>query len=160
VKIKRIVADVAVSSPAEAKRFYQDVLGLETLMAMEWIATYGSRKMMTAQISFMSEGGSGAPVPDLSIEVDDLEEALARVKNAKIPIEYGPADEPWGVRRAAPAPAPTGRRSAGPSLFPTAARRPRRRADSPRPTRAPLVRTGRAAMRAACGRFAPQTPVA
>ena len=54
---------------------------------------------MTVQISFMSEGGSGAPVPDLSIEVDDLEEALARVKNAQIPIEYGPADEPWGVRR-------------------------------------------------------------
>ncbi len=99
MKVKRIVADVAVSSPAEARRFYQDVLGLETVMAMEWIATYGSSEMMTAQISFMSEGGSGAPVPDLSIEVDDLEEALARVKNAKIPIEYGPADEPWGVRR-------------------------------------------------------------
>ena len=99
MKVKRIVADVAVSGPAEARRFYQDVLGLEIVMAMEWIATYGSSELMTVQISFMSEGGSGAPVPDLSIEVDDLEEALARVKNAKIPIEYGPADEPWGVRR-------------------------------------------------------------
>ena len=99
MKVKRIVADVAVSGFAEARRFYQDVLGLETVMAMEWIATYGSSEMMTVQISFMSEGGSGAPVPDLSIEVDDLEEALARVKNAQIPIEYGPADEPWGVRR-------------------------------------------------------------
>ena len=99
MKVKRIVADMAASDPAEAKRFYQDVLGLETVMAMEWIATYGSSGMMTVQISSMSEGGSGAPVPDLSIEVDDLEEALARVKNAKIPIEYGPADEPWGVRR-------------------------------------------------------------
>jgi catechol 2,3-dioxygenase-like lactoylglutathione lyase family enzyme len=96
VRVKRIVADVAVSSPAEARRFYQDVLGLETVMTMEWIATYGSSEMMTAQISFLSEGGSGGPVPDLSIEVDDLEEALARVKNAKIAIEYGPADEPWG----------------------------------------------------------------
>ena len=36
-------------------------------MTMEWIATYGSSEMMTAQISFLSEGGSGAPVPDLSI---------------------------------------------------------------------------------------------
>jgi catechol 2,3-dioxygenase-like lactoylglutathione lyase family enzyme len=47
----------------------------------------------------MSEGGSDTPVPDLSIEVDDLEAALTRVKRARIPIEYGPVDEPWGVRR-------------------------------------------------------------
>jgi len=38
-------------------------------------------------------------VPDLSVEVDDLEEALRRVRDAGIALEYGPADEPWGVRR-------------------------------------------------------------
>jgi catechol 2,3-dioxygenase-like lactoylglutathione lyase family enzyme len=43
--------------------------------------------------------GSGTPVPDLSIEVDDVDEALLRIKKAKIKIEYGPADEPWSVRR-------------------------------------------------------------
>ena len=37
------------------------------------------------------------PVPALSIEVDDVD--LTRVKNANIPIEYGPESEPWGVRR-------------------------------------------------------------
>ena len=37
--------------------------------------------------------------PGLSIEVDDIEEALARVQRASIPIEYGPTTEPWGVRR-------------------------------------------------------------
>ena len=42
---------------------------------------------------------SGTPVPDLSIEVDDLEAAHARVLAAGLPVEYGPADEPWGVRR-------------------------------------------------------------
>ncbi len=99
MKVKRIVANVAASAPAAAKRFYQDILGLDVLMDMGWIITYGSREPMTLQISVMSEGGSGTPVPDLSIEVDDLEAALARVKKAKIPIEYGPADEPWGVRR-------------------------------------------------------------
>src|SRR5262245_22300165 len=54
---------------------------------------------MTVQVSFASEGGSGTPVPDMSIEVDDIETALARVKKAGIPIEYGPESEPWGVRR-------------------------------------------------------------
>ncbi len=57
----------------------------------------GSR--MTTQVSFAVEGGSGTPVPDLSVEVDDLDEALARVRAAGIAIEYGPAHEPWGVRR-------------------------------------------------------------
>ena len=38
-------------------------------------------------------------MPNLSIEVDDLDATLARVKYAKIPLEYGPTLEPWGVRR-------------------------------------------------------------
>ncbi|WP_240358693.1 VOC family protein [Myxococcus vastator] len=95
----RIVTNVGVSEPAAASRFYRDVLGLDVLMDMGWITTYGSSETMTVQVSFMSQGGSGAPVPDMSIEVDDLDAAIARVKKAGIPIEYGPADEPWGVRR-------------------------------------------------------------
>ena len=35
----------------------------------------------------------------MSIEVDDLDEALAHILAAKVPIEYGPKSEPWGVRR-------------------------------------------------------------
>lgn len=99
VKVKRIVADIGVSDPAAARSFYQDLLGLDILMDMGWIATYGSRELMPLQVSFMTEGGSGAPTPDLSIEVDDLDEVLTRVKKAKLPIEYGPTNEPWGVRR-------------------------------------------------------------
>ena len=64
-----------------------------------WIVTYGSSQKMSVQVSIASEGGSGTPVPDLSIEVDDLDAALQRMKKAKVAIEYGPADEPWGVRR-------------------------------------------------------------
>jgi catechol 2,3-dioxygenase-like lactoylglutathione lyase family enzyme len=41
----------------------------------------------------------GSRLPDRSIEVDDLDGALARVREAGLPIEYGPAEEPWGVRR-------------------------------------------------------------
>ncbi|MBP1947096.1 VOC family protein [Virgibacillus litoralis] len=42
---------------------------------------------MDTQISFLSEGGTGTSVHDLSIEVDDLDSALARVKEAGILIE-------------------------------------------------------------------------
>jgi catechol 2,3-dioxygenase-like lactoylglutathione lyase family enzyme len=99
MKVKRIVADIATPDPARARHFYADILGLELLMDHGWIATYGSREKMSVQVSFAQAGGSGAPTPDLSIEVDDLEVALDRMRKANIPIEYGPADEPWGVRR-------------------------------------------------------------
>ena len=101
MKVIRIVANLATPDPARAQAFYGDILGLDLLMDQHWIRTYGSRESATkpAQISVLSEGGSGAPIPDLSIDVDDLDEALARVRAANLPIEYGPSDEPWGVRR-------------------------------------------------------------
>jgi catechol 2,3-dioxygenase-like lactoylglutathione lyase family enzyme len=99
MKVNRIVANIATQDIPAAKRFYQDVLGLDPLMDLGWIATYGSREAMKIQISFASQGGSDTPVPDLSIEVDDLDAALERMTKAGFPIEYGPADEPWGVRR-------------------------------------------------------------
>ena len=99
MKVKRIVANIATSDIAAARRFYHDVLGLERVMDHGWIATYGSHERMTVQVSFAEQGGSGTPVPDLSIEVDDVDAALAGMKEAGFSIEYGPADEPWGVRR-------------------------------------------------------------
>jgi catechol 2,3-dioxygenase-like lactoylglutathione lyase family enzyme len=99
MKVKRIVADFATTNPAAAKRFYHELLGLDLVMDFGWIATYGSHQKMDVQVSFMTEGGSGAPTPDLSIEVDDLDAALSRMQKAKVAIEYGPAEEPWGVRR-------------------------------------------------------------
>lgn len=99
MKVKRIVANVSTKKLSAAKRFYQGVLGLELLMDMDWIVTYGSNTKMTVQISFMSQGGSGAKVPDLSIEVDDVDEAHRRMKKARFKIEYALTDEPWGVRR-------------------------------------------------------------
>ncbi|WP_188455777.1 VOC family protein [Virgibacillus oceani] len=99
MKVKRIIANIETQDMSKAKYFYGEVLGLDQLMNMEFIATYGSHEKMETQISFLSEGGSGTPVPDLSIEVDDLDDALARIQEAGFPVEYGPVMEPWGVRR-------------------------------------------------------------
>ncbi len=99
MKVKRIVANIETPSPQKALAFYQGIFGLELVMDHGWIQTYGVNSEMTVQLSVASEGGSGTPVPDLSIEVDNLETALLRVKDAKIEIEYGPQSEPWGVRR-------------------------------------------------------------
>ena len=99
MKVKRIVSNVAASNPDDAKAFYESIFGLELVMDHGWIKIYSSGEKMTTQISVASEGGSGTSVPDLSIEVDDLDTALSRVRAENIEIEYGPASEPWGVRR-------------------------------------------------------------
>lgn len=97
--VLRIIANIATSDVTTAEAFYGEVLGLEKLMDHGWIVTYGNATASFCQVSFATEGGSGTPVPDISVEVDNLDEVLWRVENHGFALEYGPADEPWGVRR-------------------------------------------------------------
>lgn len=99
MKVLRIVANVETPDVAAAQAFYGDLLGLDLLMDHGWIRTYGAPARMDVQMSVASEGGSGTPTPALSIEVDDLDAAIERFRRAGHAFEYGPADEPWGVRR-------------------------------------------------------------
>ncbi|MCE9685887.1 VOC family protein [Shewanella sp. AS16] len=99
MQVKRIVANVTADNTDDAKIFYESIFGLSLVMDHGWIKTYSSDAEMTTQISVASEGGSGTPVPDLSIEVDDLDTVLKRIMAKNLQIEYGPVSEPWGVRR-------------------------------------------------------------
>ena len=97
--VKRIVTNFAATDVSKARHFYADILGLEVVMDHGWIVTFASPAQMAPQVSVATEGGSGTPVPDISIEVDDLDEVERRVREAGLVIEYGPTSEPWGVRR-------------------------------------------------------------
>lgn len=95
----RVVANIATPHPEKARAFYEDVLGMRAVMDHGWIVTFAAEGSARPQVSFAREGGSGTAVPDLSIEVDDLDAVHRRVLAAGFAIEYGPAREPWGVRR-------------------------------------------------------------
>ena len=97
--VKRIVANIATKCVEDAKAFYADILGLNLVMDLGWILTFAGGEAAAPQISIATEGGSGTPVPDLSIEVDNLDEVHQRILAAGSSIEYGPKSEPWGVRR-------------------------------------------------------------
>jgi len=75
VKVCRIVSNIESKELAKAQAFYGGFLGLDILMDHGWIKTFGSSETTTLQVSVASEGGSGTPVPDLSVEVDDLPSA-------------------------------------------------------------------------------------
>lgn len=68
------------------------------MMDHGWIATRGFRQPTTVQISSVSESYSETPVPDLSIEVDDVDAASEAMRAACYPIECEPVDKPWDVR--------------------------------------------------------------
>ncbi|TMN18775.1 glyoxalase [Pseudoxanthomonas sp. X-1] len=98
--MRRVVANLVTSDPAGLAAFYRTVFDLEIAMDHGWIVTLASdAATMTPQVSLASEGGSGAPVPQLSIEVDDVAGAYARVQALGAPVAYPLTDEPWGVRR-------------------------------------------------------------
>lgn len=98
--VLRIVPDIQTDDPDACAAFYERALGLDRVMDFGWITTLQvSGSSAPLQISTASEGGSGTPVPGLSIEVDDLDDVLARLREMGVPLEYGPVDEPWGVRR-------------------------------------------------------------
>ena len=97
--VKRVVANIATDDVAAAKVFYGDVLDMRVAMDFGWIVTFATEAPTTPQVSVASEGGSGTSVPDLSIEVDNLDEVHRRAVAAGFAIEYGPVTEPWGVRR-------------------------------------------------------------
>jgi catechol 2,3-dioxygenase-like lactoylglutathione lyase family enzyme len=97
--VRRIVANLAAADPGAARAFYQQLLDLEVVMDHGWIMTLASGTSQTPQLSIASEGGSGTPVPDLSIEVDDVDQIYRRATSARLEIVYGITDEPWGVRR-------------------------------------------------------------
>jgi catechol 2,3-dioxygenase-like lactoylglutathione lyase family enzyme len=86
--VKRIVTNFAATDVSKARHFYADILGLEVVMDHGWIVTFASPAQMAPQVSVATEGGSGTPVPDISIEVDDLDEVERRVRETGLVIEY------------------------------------------------------------------------
>ena len=97
--VNRIVVNIATEQMDAAKSFYGDLLGMTIGMDHGWIVTFVGSGQSSPQVSFAIEGGSGTPVPDISIEVDDLSSVFSRVIDAGYQPEYGPETEPWGVKR-------------------------------------------------------------
>ena len=94
--VKRITTNIATSDVSKARRFYADILGLEVAMDLGWIITFASPAQMAPQLSVATEGGSGTPVPDISIEVDDLDEVEGRVRSEGLVIKVWSDDRALG----------------------------------------------------------------
>ncbi|GAA3424559.1 VOC family protein [Streptosporangium sandarakinum] len=95
MSVRRIVPNVQSEDLEESARFY-GLLGLEEVMNHGWIMTFASPSAPTAQVSVMTGDKTAPVIPDMSIEVDDVDAAV-RESGAK--IVHPLRDEEWGVRR-------------------------------------------------------------
>ena len=99
MSIRRVVPDIKSQHLAESRTFYVDFLGLELAMDMGFVMTFVSPSNPTAQISVVHDDGGSAQLPDVSVEVADVDAMHMRAVERGLEIVYPLTDEPWGVRR-------------------------------------------------------------
>lgn len=99
LKIKRVVPNIRSDELSENRGFYVDTLGFDVAMDMGWIVTFVSPSNPTAQIQVLSNDESAPTVPDISIEVEDVDSVHAAIVEGGYPVVYPLTDESWGVRR-------------------------------------------------------------
>ena len=99
MNIRRVVPDIKSQHLDESRAFYVDFLGLKVGMDMGFIVTFVSPSNPTAQISVMRDDGASTLLPNVSVEVADVDEVHARAVERRLEIVYPLTDEPWGVRR-------------------------------------------------------------
>ncbi|HEX5257091.1 MAG TPA: VOC family protein [Mycobacterium sp.] len=97
--VRRVVPDLSAHSLETAKSFYSDVLGMLPVMDHGWIATLAHPEQPSAQLSLMTHDATAAVIPDVSIEVDDVDACHAAALRIGAEIVRPLTDEPWGVRR-------------------------------------------------------------
>lgn len=99
MSVRRIVPDIRSKQFDASREFYVDVLGLGVAMDMGFIVTLVSPTNPTAQVTLMRDDGSSAILPQISVEVADVDEVHARAVSRGFKVVYPLTNEPWGVRR-------------------------------------------------------------
>ena len=86
--VRRIVTNIGTDRIEAAKPFYGSILGMSVVMDLGWIMTFATDAQTTPQISIAAEGGAGTPVPDISVEVDNID-ALGRMVVSRVQMIDG-----------------------------------------------------------------------
>jgi catechol 2,3-dioxygenase-like lactoylglutathione lyase family enzyme len=98
VGVKRIKPNILSERFEDSRTFYRDVIGLDGGEGLDWILFFGTDQP-EAQLSVTKLDVKAHVHPDVSIEVDDVDEVYERARAAGAEIVYPPTDEEWGLRR-------------------------------------------------------------
>ncbi len=97
--VRRVVPDLTSRSLGAAKHFYGDVLGLRPVMDHGWIITVADPERPDVQVSLMTRDATAPVIPEVSVEVDDVDACHDAAVRVGAEIVHPLTDEPWGVRR-------------------------------------------------------------
>ncbi|MCX5384780.1 VOC family protein [Streptomyces sp. NBC_00083] len=98
--VRRIVPNFESEGQAlaDSSDFY-GVLGFEEVMNHGWIVTLASEDNPAVQLSLMTKDMTAPVIPDVSIEVDDVDAVHRAMVERGAEIVHPLTDEEWGVRR-------------------------------------------------------------
>jgi predicted enzyme related to lactoylglutathione lyase len=96
--VKRIKPNILSERFEASREFYNGVIGLGGGEGLDWILFFGTDQR-EVQLSVMKLDIHAHVHPDVSIEVDDVDEVHGRAVAAGAEIVYPLTDEPWGLRR-------------------------------------------------------------
>lgn len=95
--LRRAVPILTVPDVDAAVQEYSELLGLDVLMNLGWVATLGTSG--GAQFSVMDVDQTAPCNPQMSVEVPDVDVAYQRALDSGAEIVHPLQDEDWGVRR-------------------------------------------------------------
>jgi catechol 2,3-dioxygenase-like lactoylglutathione lyase family enzyme len=99
MSVRRVVPDIKSQRLEESRAFYVDFLGLELAMDMGFVMTFVSPSNPTAQITVVRDEGDSTVLPNVSVEVADVDRMHQRAVERGLEMVYPLTTEPWGVRR-------------------------------------------------------------
>lgn len=97
MELLRAVPILTVTDVDVAVQEYSELLGLDVLMNLGWVATLGTSG--GAQFSVMDIDQSAPCNPQMSVEVPDVDVAYQRALDSGAEVVHPLQDESWGVRR-------------------------------------------------------------
>jgi catechol 2,3-dioxygenase-like lactoylglutathione lyase family enzyme len=96
--VRRIKPNLRSADFERSRAFYRGVIGLDGGDGLDWILFFGTDQR-EVQLSVMKLDVKAHLHPDVSIEVDDVDEVHARAVAAGADIVHPLTDEEWGLRR-------------------------------------------------------------
>jgi len=99
MSIRRVVPDIRSERIDESRKFYVGLLGFTVAMDLGFVVTFASPTNPTAQITIMRDDKSARVLPQVTVEVADVDAVHAEAVRQGAEIVYPLTDEPWGVRR-------------------------------------------------------------
>lgn len=99
MSIRRVVPDIESAQVDASRDFYVGVLGFEVAMDLGFVMTLASPTNPTAQITLMRSDGTARVMPQITVEVADVDRVHAEAVRRRAEVVYPLTDESWGVRR-------------------------------------------------------------